>query len=558
MSDKHTPEEQAILNDWPVVTSGDIQRMNALFPHYLFFRPEKDGTRFCTSCCGQSKFLETARRTEYPWERELLGSLRHNAAHFCPWCGRPVTVKDLRKAGKRHGLNKYEHVLLLHATEEALYADAVVLNKSYETEADLTAPPTYWLSSGYRFAPGDVMQADYQVFGNTPWISHERGRLGRRKLVQEPFKVGCISSFRYEPYFILNRSAAEMCPVTRYSRYFQEWAEGCLVLNDFVSYMTAYCIYPRQIEMLVRAGLEEPVKALLYSRKKFADAIRWEEPDIRKAMNLSAPELREVLELKPPMLALELRNLAWRWFSLHWTVRGAAGFLQTWGEDTARYFLTFCRHYHLDPRRLTRYLEYNCVVDADLPWMDIADVFDEYRDYLEAAYLLGWCLEHSRVLFPENLRSAHDQATRQLLHCQSSAAAGKAAAKGAERLKKYSFELDGLRIVFPLTAASIRREGKILAHCVGDYAERHLKGVLTILFLRKVRGPNTPYVTIEMDGNTIRQIHGYDNEMDGRASPRKVHKAFLDTWLAWLKAGSRRDKDGKPVLPKREEEAKSA
>ena len=334
--------------------------------------------------------------------------------------------------------------------------------------------------------------------------------------------------------------------------------KGCLVLNDFVSYMTAYCIYPRQIEMLVRAGLEEPVKALLYSRKKFADAIRWEEPDIRKAMNLSAPELREVLELKPPMLALELRNLAARWFSLHWTVRGAAGFLQTWGEDTARYFLTFCRHYHLDPRRLTRYLEHNCVVDADLPWRDIADVFDEYRDYLGAAYLLGWCLEHSRVLFPENLQTAHDQATAQLLERQMPAAANKAAAKGAERLKKYSFELDGLRIVFPLTAASIRREGKVLAHCVGGYAERHIKGVLTILFLRKTSAPNTPYVTIEMDGNTIRQIHGYDNELDGRASPRKVHKEFLDTWLAWLKAGSRRDKDGKPVLPKREEEAKSA
>lgn len=33
MSDKHTPEEQAILDNWPVVTSGDIQRMNAVFPH---------------------------------------------------------------------------------------------------------------------------------------------------------------------------------------------------------------------------------------------------------------------------------------------------------------------------------------------------------------------------------------------------------------------------------------------------------------------------------------------------------------------------------------------
>lgn len=558
MSDKRTPEERAILETWPVVTSGDIQSMNALFPHYLFFRPEKTGTRFYTSCCGRSEFWRIPKRTEFPWERELLVSLKHNEVRSCPWCGRGVTMKDLRKAGKRRMLHKSECVLLLHATEEALYADAVVLSKSYETEADLTAPPAYWLSSGYRFALGDVMQVDYQVLEEGR-ITHERDRLGRRKLVQEPFKAGSICRFHYEPYFILNRSAVKSCPVTRYSHYFSHWKPNCPhAFWDFVSYMTAYCIYPRQVEMLVKAGLHEPVEALIFKRKKFADVIRWEEPDIRKSTGLSASELREVLELKPPMLALELRNLAQRWFSLRWTVREAVEFLQTWGEDTARYFLSFCRHYHLDPRRLGRYLEENCVVDPDLTWRDLTDVFTEYRDYLEAAYLLGSCLEHSRVLFPEDLQAAHDRVVAHLLERRAPAAAEKAAAKGAARMKKYSFELDGLRIVFPLTAASIRREGKALAHCVGGYAERHIKGVSTILFLRKVLEPNTPYVTIEMDGNQIRQIHGYGNERDGRASPRKVHKAFLDTWLAWLRAGSRRDKAGKPVLPKRKEEANIA
>lgn len=552
MSDKHTPEERAILASWPTVTSGDIQRMNALFHHYLFFRPEKTGVRFHTSCCGQVKFLESRRRTEYPWERELMGSLKHNAAHFCPWCGRPVTMKDLRKAGKRHMLNELKYTLLLHAAEQALYADAVVLNKSYETEEDLTAPPTYWLSSGYRFALGDVMQVDYQVFGDKPWISHERGRLGRRKLVQEPYKAGTMYWFQHEPYFVLNQSALMKCPVTRYSAYFTDWNPDGKLYWDFVSYMTAYCIYPRQVELLVKSGLHEPVRALIENRKKFADAICWEEPDVRKAMNLTAPELREVLERKPPMLALELRNLARRWFSLRWTVREAVDFLQTWGEEKARYFLSFCRHYHLNPRRLSRYLEEQRAEG------EILDAFEEYRDYLEAAYLLGLCLEHSRVLFPEDLRAAHDQATARMMERQTPAAAEKAAAKGAERLKKYSFELDGLRIVFPLTAASIRKEGKALSHCVGGYAERHIKGVLTILFLRKTSAPNTPYVTIEMDGNRIMQIHGYDNERGGGESPRKVHKEFLDTWLAWLKAGSRRDKDGKPVLPRVRQEARSA
>lgn len=556
MSDRHTPAEQAILSSWPVVTAGDIQSMNALFPAYLFFRPEKTGIRFWTSCCGRSEFLANYRRTEYPWERELLDNSKHNAAYFCPWCGRSVTMKDLRKAGKRRMLHQSRCTLLLHATEEALYADAVVLAKSYETEDSLTEPPAYWLCSGYRFADGDVMQADYQVWGGNAWISHERGRLGRRRLVREPFKTESIGGTNHEAYHILNRSALKRCPVTRYSCYFSQWKPDRQIFWDFVSYMTAYCIYPRQIEMLVKAGLHEPVSALIFSRKKFADAICWEEQDIRKAMKLTAPELWEVLEQKPPMLALELRNLAERWFSQRWTVGEAVKFLQIFGEKEARRFLRFCRHYHLEPRRLVRYLEEICAEGADFAGSEILDAFVEYRDYLESAYLLGLCLEHSRVLYPQDLHAAHDRAVCQLAERQMPAAAENAAAQGAVRMRKYSFELDGLRIVFPLTAASIRREGEALRHCVGGYAERHIKGVVTILFLRKIREPSKPYVTIEMDGTRIVQIHGYQNDRGG-ANPREVHRVFLDTWLAWLKAGSRRDKDGKPVLPKRKE-AKSA
>lgn len=557
MSDKHTPEEREILASWPTVTSGDIQQMNALFPHYLFFRPEKAGVRFYTSCCGQVKFLESPKRTEYPWERELMGSLKHNAEYFCPWCGRGVTMKDLRKAGKRKQLNMFEFTLLLHAAEDALYADAVVLKKSYETEESLTAPPEYFLCSSYRFAAGDVMQVDYQ-WSDKGWISHERNRLGRRKLVQEPFKEGSVCWYYYKPYSILHRSAVKQCHVTRYSCYFSHWAPKSSFFGDFISFMTAYCIYPRQVEMLVKAGLREPVNALISTRKKFSDAMCWEKSDIRQSMGLSSAELQELLMLEQPMLVLELRNLARRWFSLRWTIGEAADFLRIWGNETARYFLTFCRKYHLGPWRLTHYLERNCVVDADLPWLDIVDVFDTYRDYLEAAYFMGMCLEHSRVLFPEDLHTAHDLVTAQFLASQSDATEEKAAFKGEDRMKKYCFELDGLRIVFPMTAASIKLEGKALIHCVGGYAERHIKGVCTILFLRKVQAPNTPYVTIEMDGNKIRQIHGYDNERSGGEDPQKVHKAFLDTWLAWLGAGSRRDREGNPILPKRKKDVNIA
>ena len=190
------------------------------------------------------------------------------------------------------------------------------------------------------------------------------------------------------------------------------------------------------------------------------------------------------------------------------------------------------------------------VVDADLPWLDMADVFELYRDYLEAAYHLGRCLEHSKVLWPDDLRRAHDLMTEQWAASQLEAAEqrGRAPASAKDRRLKYEFELDGLRIVFPLTAAAIRREGNALKHCVGGYADRHMRGVLTILFLRRAAAPGVPYVTIEMRGNKIEQIHGYDNDRRGE-SPGKTHREFINAWLGWLKKGSRRDKDGRPILP---------
>ena len=155
---------------------------------------------------------------------------------------------------------------------------------------------------------------------------------------------------------------------------------------------------------------------------------------------------------------------------------------------------------------------------------------------------------------PENLFTAHDEATAQWAQIQLQEAEADKKAKrprGAkERARKYEFELDGLLIKMPMSAAAIRLEGQKLHHCVGGYAKRHLEGVLTILFLRKADTPHIPYVTIEMQGNQLRHIHGRNNDK-GQVSPRVRHKKFLDTWLRWLQAGSPRNEDGTPKLPKK-------
>lgn len=558
---KYTDEEKAIIETWPKTTEEDVARLNDLFPHYLFFRRQSlckaAYVELHASCCGHRAELELQPRTETPEHRALLDMLRHKNEAACPWCGRNVTAIDLARARGRKSLRHYEHVVLLHGNGDVLYADALGLWKGYETDADLSAPPDVWCSSGYRFERGSVLQLDHQlygIYGNQPRPSWEIGKLGRKKLVQEPFKTGCISWYGHQSYRIINREVLEEHPFYRYCEYFHGWqyrpGGSCgyaKYFHDLISYLTAYSLYPKQVEMLVKAGMFRPVDDLLWFRKKWASAMCWEEPDIRKSMDLTKPELREFMALGCPMPLLECRNYARR-LGKNWNLARSREWSEMWGEPLT--VLRFLRKYGLDPDRFERYINDQSFADPKL-MVPPDTLFDIYKDYIEAAYMTGLCMEHTKVLWPDDLGAAHEAATAAW---QASLDDGTAKGQKAKDLKarkqKYEFEYGGLCIVFPATGAAVKREGQKLNHCVGGYAERHLKGVLSIVFLRWAAAPHQPYVTIEMHGNQIAQIHGKGNDY-GSISPRVTHKKFLDAWLKWLEDGSKRDAEGKPVIPKK-------
>ena len=566
----YTDRERELLEGWSTVTGEDIRRMNDLFPHYLFFRREGElmglgGIRLWASCCGHQEYRPCLSR-EMDAEHWSLLDLAHRDKLICPWCGREATAIDLSKAKERKRLRAYELAVVLHARGEALYADALVLRKNYEDDAALAAPPTVWCSSGYYFARGEVMQADHQcaVRDDQPVITWEIGRLGRRKLVEEPFKRGSISWYSHASYRILNREALKEHPLFRYCGFFDRWeyrpggGRGYAAkFRGFISYLTAYAIYPRQIEMLSRAGYWEPISDLIWRRKKNAEAMCWEESDPRKAFGVDRRELHWIMAVQPPMQVLAVRNYVSRAWGTVWDMAFCVDFCNLWGVHLPPMtVLRFLRCYRLRPEKFLDYLG-RLAFQCDVYF---SELFEIYRDYLNAAYALGRCLEHSQVLWPEDLQAAHDQATEALANRQARETRKQRAASMKERRLKYEFELDGLRIVFPATGAAIRREGQALQHCVGGYAERHLSGVTTILFLRRSAQPDNPYVTIEMDGNQIRQIHGYKNEREpcaanpGKVNPRALHREFLAAWLKWLQGGSKRNEDGTPRLPRRKKE----
>ena len=62
----YTKQEREILDSWPTVTAQDLEAMNGLFSHYLFFSRAGDlmglsGINLWASCCGhKDAFLRSA------------------------------------------------------------------------------------------------------------------------------------------------------------------------------------------------------------------------------------------------------------------------------------------------------------------------------------------------------------------------------------------------------------------------------------------------------------------------------------------------------------------
>lgn len=164
-------------------------------------------------------------------------------------------------------------------------------------------------------------------------------------------------------------------------------------------------------------------------------------------------------------------------------------------------------------------------------------------DYWDMAERAGWDLDDPVVRWPRDLIAAHDRAME-----ASKAAETKMLRKAFRERAK---ELAGLTYVSgPLlirpaaNQKELNREGELLIHCVAKYGADMALGKTAIFFIRHTWEPGKPYFTLEYDEEkeTVRQNRGRRN-----CARTPEVEAFEKAWLAWIKEGCRRKKDGTPV-----------
>ena len=158
-----------------------------------------------------------------------------------------------------------------------------------------------------------------------------------------------------------------------------------------------------------------------------------------------------------------------------------------------------------------------------------------YNDYLKALKALGYDLADTKNIYPHDFMAMHDLRIAEY-EAHEAKLARKKRAKLYRDFRRASkdariFEQVGevYSIIVPSDIADLKREGKLLDHCVGrmGYDKKMADGISLIMFVRENAAPDTPYVTVEyrLDRNALNQCYGYHD-----SKPSEEVIAFVNDW----------------------------
>lgn len=491
----------------------------ACFKRYIFYEPvSRSRRRYICPECG---VFEMGRPATDLYSDDIF-AYKHKDTTTCPNCGAPgiLIAKGRIRSGK--SLFEKHHFMFLYEREGMLLIQTGDVSMDYYE--DYCPTPDFWPNKRYAFTK------DKRMAWNIVW---EKGYAvwRRMKSVNEPWTE---SGYYQDDWYHLSGAEEAERSELRYSAlkpfldsfYTGRGVEITDNSTDIIAYLCAWQRRP-QIEMLTKLGHIDEVRMVLGGDDLVG--CDWKAKTPQGFFRLSKAEYRIFREMKANEKLLRRYRACGQGIGLEKYLHinkvfdgNGDLFLAIFGKDKRR-------------DRMVRWFEGQRRATWRL-----------WKDTLDMEAKLGNDITHDDVLMPKDLRSRHDRCAEMLEDIKLKNRKDYGEKRLPELEKKYAFAAGGLMIRAPKDGMEIKAEGKALKHCVAGYAERHLDGIKTILFLRWEDDPDTPYITIEVDDAWLVQIHGYRNEGTGKQmAPMEIHGDFINAWLAWVKAGSKRTKNGK-------------
>ena len=533
---------------WITVPTELRQEISQRLPHFLLQESwgDKKGQKLmrCTSCgCAGV--------------HDAVGKNRSHV--LCPFCLETVEAVDHLRLKctdwEITGLRRHAYVLIFLAIGGVLWAiDAAACNKIMRQSWD--GPDVYtdfelYPFRVYRFEPGAA-----KMWRLTDLYDRDKGWYAgwAEGTPSEPQHGQIYSYGGYQGNAVFGWDEAigeTSCRYCGADDWFINLLDGTEVYG-LIRYLREWCKRPK-LELAVKWGLKDVVEELLYNGRCSGRMVNWRAETPWDFLKIPKQDWKRYRESKSASVEL----LDWNRKNERLPIPELLDFADRQKDTSWTKLVSRLLEKGIPFREQRRYLDRQSVTGT------FAASARYWLDYLGMAAELGRDASYPEgAAMPRSLIDAHEEMVELRNAMEAELAARNTKAKGRtldaehpgymerrERLeKKYAYRSGGLEIRVPERAEDILREGNVLKICVGGYAARHLAGKTTILFLRRARKPETPYICIELEEKTnkIVQIHGYKNENYGNGrrgvSPAKRYKDFLREWLAWVKAGSRRDK----------------
>lgn len=490
-----------------------------ILPAYLFYdseRGEKSVLCRCSSCDKKSAFSK----------------IRHNMPIVCPHCGRNATAKN-RKRFKRLYDRTTLQVIQRLSSEKLLFRWVKITCLRIPRKSPVIS---------YRESARGIMefQKGKPVSWSTYYNTYEGSTYTSWRPGYRPTWYGKytyesdLDGYLYTP-FLDDQLRGTPWQYSQLAAFYQ--SDPCP--GQYQYYLNTYLKYP---------FLEYLVKLRLY---RLADEVAFAGSSyfVEKTFDLSGTTAAQVLRVRAQDIPLletvnpdfsqlqQAQGMIRKYGRIHIPLIEWSGRYEIRREDNILVPIEY-----MTPEALMKYAEEQyCNYSQKGAYYAgryhaMNSVLDDYRDYLLMNDALKLDMTNSFILYPYDLKTAHDQQMDLSAPGQLELYNHAVASLHHELSQVYSFSRNGYMIRLPESAEEICQEGAALHHCVQRYIPDHVKRRCTLLFLRKTDAQKKPLCTLEVQGDRLMQAKCFGNDPPGPSIQKFLNRYKKEVLHA---AGSR-------------------
>lgn len=479
-----------------------------VMPQYIFYDYQRRGPEhaFCIACRHEVS----------------IAAAKHNASGTCPRCKKKITFKS---RGKRGRIFDRETVQVLQKAE----GNGLVLRiiKVYRSFADADVPNHFevWenarqfitLSSSGQCSV-DAYYYHYKAeYDLTPWCNGYRP-------VFDQWKYNFTADMSGVLY---QRNLSDTLKDTPWAYSQLEAFSGIASFSGVATFLSAYIKRPK-IEHLIKMKLYRLVSGIIYGGYSYSalQAINFNGENMRAILGVDRPYFPLLRELNPSIDQLHLiRQLLQADHKpsteqIKWFIASKIS-----NADAAKELLA-----HMSVHKLQRYVEQQFAPEDEaalkrVDYYKMNTLITDYHDYLCMCKELQYDVKNSFILFPRELKAAHDSVAKTLKDKRTAEHEKAIAGSFDEWQKRYQYQSKELMMIPPHSAKEIVDEGAALHHCVRLYVKNVAEKKSVILFVRSVDEPDKSLCTVEVKDGQVTQARGFDNE-----EPPAQITAFIEQW----------------------------